>query len=280
LLLILNYWDLLVPDITEDPENISQEITVIFPENKPEPKTREKEMLIVENQNENDEIPEDGNLLSDKNSRARNEQVTNLKRKNTPQSSGNVDHQELSNPKKENKPILPRGYKPFSSAALTGKQVDLFRNKGRGEDPFEKKGFRENSQSGSKGLNQRFNQNKFSVEEVGSMSLSTYAWEWAPYVRKLKEKHSAVWFAPPAYNRLGIIHGTTKIVFEIGREGQLIRAKVIDHKGHESLEVASLASVKAIFPFRPLPKEFPDETLTITATLVYPDLKKLYKNRR
>ncbi|KAA3609786.1 MAG: hypothetical protein D8M58_08930 [Calditrichaeota bacterium] len=281
-LYLIDLFQWLAVKVEELEKEIPQEVTVIFPENKPEPKQQSpnKEFYIVDNQNESGEVPENANLLSEKDSRARNPERTNQINKNTPFSEGNVDHQELSNPRNKAQPKLPYGYKKFNSQALTGKQVD-FENSNDGEaNPFDKEGVQQQSQSASNGLNQRLRQKEFSVEEVGALSLSTYAWEWAPYVRKLKEKHLSVWFAPPAYSRLGIIHGTTKIIFEISKDGKLIEAKVIGHKGHESLEVASLASVKAIFPFLPLPKDFPDETLVITATLVYPDLKKLYKNRR
>jgi outer membrane biosynthesis protein TonB len=277
LLFLLHFWHLLKPETNQEKEKVAQEVTVVFPENKPKP--AEKEQLIVENQNETDEVPDNTNLLSEKNSRARNPEKTNQVQKNTPFSQGNVNLQELSNPKREKKPPLPYGYKRFSSDALVGKQTDNQQRKKGEANPLDREGVQSQSQSAQSGINQRMQQKKFSVEEVGALSLSTYAWEWAPYVRKLKEKHSNVWFSPPAYNRLGIIHGATKIVFEISRDGTLLNAKVIEHKGHESLEVASFASIKAIFPFLPLPKDFPDESLTITATLVYPDLKKLYRRR-
>ncbi len=282
LLFMIDFFNWLAVHVEELTKETPKEVTVLFPENKPKPNLQEpnKELYIVDNQNETGETPENANLLSDKNSRARNPEKTNLTKSNTPFSKGNVDHQELSNPKREEKPPVPFGYKKFNSNALTGTQVDHKKTKDGEANQFDKEGALAKQQNASSGFNQRFNQNKFSVEEVGAMSLSTYKWEWAPYIRKLKEKHLSVWFAPPAYSRLGIIHGMTKIIFEIARDGKLIRAKVIGHKGHESLEVSSLASVKAIFPFIPLPKDFPDETLIITATLVYPDLKKLYKNRR
>ena len=55
-------------DFTEDDENLPEEVTVIFPENKPESKPRQ----IVENMNENEETPDESDLLSDRNSRAAN----------------------------------------------------------------------------------------------------------------------------------------------------------------------------------------------------------------
>lgn len=274
---LMDFYDWLVITTKNLSENIPSEITVVFPENKPQP--AEKEMYIVDNQNESGEKPDDSNLLSEKNSRAANPEQSQQFAQNTPLSEGNVDFSELSRPPTEQTPFQPYNYKPFSSAALIGKQVNT-KNNDEGVDKILKENEQQQNMQSSEGTNQKFNQQKFSVEEVGSLSLSTYAWEWAPFIQKLKNKHKNVWYAPPAYTQLGLISGYTKIVFEIGRNGNLIRADVIDHQGHESLRTASEASIKAIFPFIPLPDDFPDETLTITATLIYPDLRKYFEKRR
>ena len=273
----MDFYNWLVIKTQSLAENIPSEVTVLFPENKPKPP--EKEMYIVDNQNENEAVPDNANLLSEKNSRATNPQAGPELSKNNPMSEGNTPLQELSQRSGEETPFRPFNYKPFSSAALVGKQVNQPNNAEGSDNPFEQKEQQEMQNAGS-GNDQRFDQPKFSVEEVGALSLSTYAWEWAPYIQKLKNKHKSVWYAPPAYTQLGLIHGYTKIVFEIGRDGNLIRSKVIDHQGHESLQIASEASIKAIFPFLPLPDDFPDETLTITATLIYPDLRKYFEKRR
>lgn len=270
------FFDWLTVDTSLMAKNIPDDITVIFPENKPQ--NQESAKQIVENQNETEEIPENSNLLSERNSRARNPELGNQFRANSPMSEGNVNNPELSNPMQQQQTMKPFNFKHFTSDALTGRRVKP--NDRYTEDERNENSEQAQLQQGSEGTNQRFEQKQFSVEEVGSLSLSTYAWEWAPYIQKLKIKHQRVWTAPPAYNQLGLIHGQTTIVFEIARDGNLISATVVDHQGHESLEVSSLASIKAIFPFYPLPADFPDEKLTITATLIYPDLRKLYIERR
>jgi len=277
LIFFINFFDWLVVNTQLMAENIPDEITVVFPENKPEPKVPDEQKYIVENQNETNEIPDKSNLLSDKNSRARNPELAERIQENTPLSEGNIDNRELSNPLSQQRPMRTFN-KPFTTDALTGKHADP--NDTRRQQQDRDEDAEQSQQQASMGNNQRFNQKDFSVEEVGALSLSTYAWEWAPYINKLKIKHQRVWSAPPAYSQLGLISGQTTIVFEIARNGSLVNAQVIDHKGHESLEVSSLESIKAIFPFFPLPDDFPDETLTITATLIYPDLRKLYNERR
>ena len=275
LIFFIDFFDWLVVNTQLFAEDIPDEITVVFPENKPSPSEEQK--YIVENQNENEETPEQSNLLSDRNSRARNPELARQFNHNTPLSQGNFNHPELSNPLLQNQPRRTFN-KPFTSDALTGRQSDP--NDIRNQNQDQQENSDPSQQQSSLGNNQRFNQKDFSVEELGALSLSTYAWEWAPYINKLKVKHQRVWSAPPAYSQLGLISGQTKIFFEIARDGTLINATVIDHKGHQSLEISSLESIKAIFPFLPLPDDFPDETLTINATLIYPDLRKLYERRR
>ncbi len=265
---MISFFDWLNSKLDNLPESIPNEITVVFPENRPD-----KPLTVVENQNESNIIPEDSRLLSEKNSRAQNMDITGRILNNSPFSEGNVENENLSAPLQKEQRFKPSS-RPFNKDALTGKQIDPLNSREILRDN------QQQTQQASIGSNQQLQQQLFSVEEVGALSLSTYAWEWAPYLNRLKRKHSSVWYAPPAYSRLGIIHGQTVVVFEIARNGSLLKAQVIDHKGHESLETASFESIKAIFPFLPLPDNFPDETLTITATLIYPDLKKLYNERR
>ena len=249
-----------------DTDNKQEPVTVVFPENKPS----DQPSMIVDNQNENQLIPEKSNLLSEQNSKAQNPERTDQTRENAPFSEGNVDFPELSQAMKSNQSFKPPGYKPFSADALTGKQVDP-RSTDTGEN--EEEGEKDEGQTLSAagfGTNQRLQQKRFSVEEIGALSLSTYAWEWAPYIQKFKIKHQRVWTAPTAYTQLGLIHGYTIISFEIAKDGTLLKAEVLEHNGHESLEVSSLESIKAVFPFLPLPANFPEDKLSITARLVYP----------
>ncbi len=246
-------------------EKKQREVVIRFPENKEQPRT------IVDNQNFNDKVPENARLLSDRNATARNPERTRQTKANTPASRGVSEIPNLSPP-----PAQKFNFKPqrrFSRNALTNKVADP---RERGSSMRREKSDRQprRQQPGSESSGSQWQQKQFSVEEVGSLSLSTYKWNWAPYIRKLKKKHQSVWFTPPAYSRLGLIHGRSKVYIEIDRQGNLINLKVLGHSGHESLLKASVESLKASFPFLPLPDDFPDKTLGITATLVYPDLRK------
>jgi hypothetical protein len=271
ILYLINFFDWLI--VSDKPANtVPEEITVIFPENKPEP--AEKEKFIVRNQNENEQIPEDSNLLSDRNSKAKNPDRTELIKENTPASKGNTPFPELFQSSGQNQPVKPFNYKPFSSKALTGQQT-LAENYASGQaDPNQKQNENSQMQQAGLGASQLYEQQKFSVEEVGSMSLSTYAWEWAPYINNWKIKFNHVWTlaVPPAY-LMGLISGSTDVIFEIDRSGNVIMVEAVNHTGHEELTEVSVRSIRASFPYKPLPDNFPDETLKIKAKLIYPDLR-------
>ncbi len=254
------WWDM---GLAETAASIPEEVVLTFPENKPEERRE-----IVENINENEEIPDASNLLSDRNSRARNEQAT-AETGDKPKSEGNAPFANLSRPSAPERKFQAPARK-FSSRALTGKQVE--ENQNETIDEQQEKSAQSES---TLGTNQNLEQKDFSVEELGALSLSTYKWAYAPYINSLKRKLYRVWNVPPAFY-MGLISGHSVIVFEITRDGTLKNIKLLDHQGHESLEIASMESIKALFPFLPLPKDFPDETLIITAKLHYPNMK----NRR
>jgi len=259
LFLLVFTQDMFVIDLSPEENDLQEEVTVVFPENKPK--------TIVENINENSEIPEESDLLSDFNSMARSRQLLENIR-NQPMSEGNIPYPNLTKPNLQK--ILKNQVqkKKFTKNALIGKQAndDIIKN--------QKDQNQQRAQASQSTTNNIYDQKNFSADQVGDISLSTYAWEWAPYINALKQKLYSVWFTPAAYHRLGLIHGYTIIEFSISRDGELIRQKVHEHNGHESLEVSSVNAITASFPFKPLPANFPDDMLTITARLIYPNLRR------
>jgi len=254
-----NEWLLFKPESLE--KTIPEEVTFLFPENKP----AEKRFKIVENQNANNLKPDDTGLLADQNSQARNMKSSD-KTGALPQSNGNTDLINLSNPSSE------RGkktytQKQFSREALTGY------SKNKALPRAEKSAAYENVKR-SQGTNERMKQQEQSVLEVGGLTLSTYRWQWAPYVYAMKRKLKHVWIAPAAYYRLGLVHGASVIKFTINRDGSLAGMQLLRHKGHESLQISSMQAIEALFKFLPLPDDFPEESLTIIAELTYPDLTR------
>ncbi len=253
--------------LTYDTKNIKkaqpEEVTIVFPENKPRPQQPRE---VVQNMNENENVPTDASLLSEKNSQARNP-VKSDKISTSPLSRGNSPFSNLSGAQSKKKNSFFKK-KTFSKNALRGRTAKTPSERYREEQ--------KQSASASAGSNQMMNQRNFSVEEVGALSLSTYKWQWAPYINAMKNKLTRVWFPPAAYYQLGLIHGQTVLRYTISKEGKILDLTVLDHSGHESLKTSSVKAIESLFPFLPLPEDFPDETLTITAKLFYPDLR----NRR
>jgi outer membrane biosynthesis protein TonB len=251
--------DILVIDLSPEEKDLPEEVTVVFPENKPK--------TIVENINETNEFPRKSDLLSDFNSTARSRQLLEQLR-NQPMSKGNIPFPNLTKPKLEQNLNNQFQTKKFTKDALIGKRANDSRMQNQNNQNQQR------AQTSQQTTDNIYDQRQFSADQLGDLTLSTYAWEWAPYINALKNKVYSVWFTPAAYHRLGLIHGYTIIEFTISRDGKLLNSKVLEHQGHESLEVSSVNAINASFPFRPLPDNFPDETLTITARLIYPNLRR------
>ncbi len=258
LLFIVNVLDWLVIDMSPGEEQVSEPVTFIFPENKPK--------QIVENMNENEMVPENSDLLSERNSRAANPDILDAIGLR-PNSRGNIPIPNLSRPFSPPSMMQRPSSKVFNRRALAGEAGSIaeFENSAQDERL---------SSPASNGTNQLLEQKQFSADQLGDLSLSTYAWEWAPYINAFKQKLLRVWYAPVAYYRLGLIHGYTIIKFTISRDGRLTDLKILDQKGHESLHLSSESAIRAVFPFKALPTGFPDRDLTITARMIYPNLRQ------
>ena len=111
-------------------------------------------------------------------------------------------------------------------------------------------------------------------QNKNSIQLSNYVWDWKPYINKLKIKLINAWKAPKVYLK-GKSSGYTIVRFEIYRSGELKQIKVLEHSGDMQLQESSVEVVKSLFPFLPLPDEYPDSILTITSKLIYPDINIL-----
>ena len=254
--------DLFIIDLTPEEKDLPEEVTVVFPENKPK--------TIVENINKNDEVPDDSDFLSDFNSRARNERL--LKDiANQPMSEGNIPEANLTRPNLQTELREQFQTKKFSKDALINKDISTNQASTFNE---QSQLMQESNIANQQSTNNNYNQKEFSADQLGDISLSTYAWEWAPYINAFKRKLYSVWFTPPAYHRLGLIYGQTIIRFTITKEGNISNYEVLEHQGHESLERSSVNAITAVFPFKPLPENFPEESLTITARLIYPNLRR------
>ena len=104
--------------------------------------------------------------------------------------------------------------------------------------------------------------------ERGGLQLSTYAWNYAPYLTYLKRRIEGNIFPPRAFD-MGMLEGTTRAKFRIWRDGRLEGPELIDYKGSDLLRDTSLKAVELSARFKALPPDFPDEYLEIVGTFEY-----------
>ncbi|MDE2998744.1 MAG: hypothetical protein OXU79_06655 [Gemmatimonadota bacterium] len=105
--------------------------------------------------------------------------------------------------------------------------------------------------------------------EQGGLQLSTYDWEFAPYLAYLKRHVGDHIHPPAAFSKLGIIQGRTRLKFRIMPDGRLVKLEVIDFDGSPYLRDTSIRAVELSADFRPLPAHFPEDFLEISALFHY-----------
>jgi hypothetical protein len=105
--------------------------------------------------------------------------------------------------------------------------------------------------------------------EAGSdFSLNTTAWEWAPYMQRLKariEEH----IAPPAAFYYGTAAWISRVRFRIGPDGRLLDFRLLDHRGVENLQYVALDAITGAADYEPLPPGFPEPYLEITGNFYF-----------
>lgn len=114
-----------------------------------------------------------------------------------------------------------------------------------------------------------WNNQESSPETLGGISLSTYEWDYAPYLLYMKRRIREHLYPPTAFIQMGAISGEVTLRFILRRDGTVRDLSFISNKGHNSFIDPSLNSVKASDPFKPLPDHFPDPHLELTWTFVY-----------
>ncbi|MDE3256635.1 MAG: hypothetical protein OYM47_02235 [Gemmatimonadota bacterium] len=105
--------------------------------------------------------------------------------------------------------------------------------------------------------------------EQGGLQLSTYDWEFAPYLAYLKRHVGDHIHPPAAFTQLGLIQGKTRLRFRIMPDGSLVKLEVVDFEGSPYLRDTSTRAVELSADFRPLPAHFPDDYLEISALFHY-----------
>lgn len=115
--------------------------------------------------------------------------------------------------------------------------------------------------------------------QLGSFSLDTYEWNFAPYMLWLKKRVQSNIYPPPAFTHMGMISGQTLLRFKIYRDGSLRDLELMNYRGHKSLMETSMRAIELSIPLQKLPPDFPKEYLEVTAQFDYtilnsPDAKE------
>ncbi|MCZ6633519.1 MAG: hypothetical protein O7G87_08945 [bacterium] len=108
-----------------------------------------------------------------------------------------------------------------------------------------------------------------SALDRGGLQLSTYAWNFAPYLAYLKRHIENHIFPPAAFSPLGIIDGETVVRFKIYRDGTLKDLEMLGFEGSPRLRDTSVRAIELSADFKALPRDFPEPFLEVTGTFEY-----------
>ena len=218
-------------------------------------------------QNRDDAPPEETTLLAERDNISRDQQTAPLPESHLPFSDG------ISRAKNIATPAQGKSRSETPGAERTQETTDnpfSFKDELQ-KNPEEAQKERERAVLGGEVLPQvriDMDNRKTRALERGGLQLSTYAWDYAPYMKYL-QRHIDRHIYPPRAFELGMIDGMTRVKFRIWRDGRLEGPELIDYKGHDLLRDTSLKAVELSAPFKPLPPDFPDEYLDITGTFEY-----------
>ncbi len=217
-------------------------------------------------QNRDDVPPEETTLLAERDNISRDQQMDPLPESHLPYSDG------ISRAKNIATPAQGKSRSETQSADRASETTDnsfsfvevLQKN------PEEARKERERAVLGGELPQVRIDMDnsKTRALERGGLQLSTYAWDYAPYMQYLK-RHIDRHIYPPRAFELGMIDGMTRVKFRIWRDGRLEGPELLDYKGSELLLKTSLKAVELSAPFKALPPDFPDEYLEIVGTFEY-----------
>jgi hypothetical protein len=106
-----------------------------------------------------------------------------------------------------------------------------------------------------------------------SLGLSTYAWDYAPWVGSFVRELQENWSAPFSY-RMGLVSGDVPLLVVVEPSGEFSEIKIVGECAHASLKKAAVEALRSFSGRLPLPAEFAEERLVIELTLHYPQLKR------
>ena len=216
-----------------------------------EDKEIEKAKELLENPKANEIKPDDAKILSDRNSR--NEL------KDIPEELKNSRNVTVA----ENKESA-KNTEELAKSKTEETDEDRFQNNQNVQPvfPFLKK-------SDGKSLKEQITGQSEVPNQGFLYELSSYKWEFAPYMLKWKNKMVNKWYEITSkifFNPFAKL-GSMRIYVKMNRQGQLLESHVVDFDCDKSFVSPAYASVVNSFPLDPLPPSFPEDMLETTWTI-------------
>ena len=219
---------------------------------------------LIETPDVEDQLPDaDSDLVSDKNTKASDLNESNLSDNELPFQIGDTTLKSFNEnlPNVQEQEQLSRPNKESVSDIL----AEIQENK---TSFFEDYQARQEMQQFAR-EKPEYNQELSDALEKGGIKFNTYAWDFAPYMLRLKRKVESHINPPFAFTRLGAIDGNTLIRFKIMQDGSLQDLEVVGSDAHYTLDDTSTRAITYSAPFIPLPKNFPEPYLEVTALFSY-----------
>ncbi len=108
-----------------------------------------------------------------------------------------------------------------------------------------------------------------SLSRRGGVSFNTYEWDFAPYMLAMKRKVERNLHPPYAFTHMGIVSGINILHFTVLRDGTVRDLTILASDTHSSLDRTSVRAIQLSMPFMPLPDDFPEDALEVTAQFSY-----------
>ncbi len=256
-----------------------QVFPIALPDQKTVPREIEKrlEFELVETPADarSEKPPESTDLVSDKNSIARDQYLGSDRPDGNPYSEGdfavkNLPQDPVWNSYREN--YAGEEIEPAEESAASEEQSDA----GYSYQQFSREKLLKNSRQSQPEQSQsqqpptpRYDNRDFSARDIGGLTFNTYEWDFAPYLLGMKKRIERNIFPPPAFTHMGLISGETTLRFKVLPGGEIKDLVVLKYIGHESLKETSVQAILNSAPFLPLPADFPENYLEVTANFSY-----------
>lgn len=250
------------------------------------------EFVEVPNQRASERPPEASPLLSDRQSVAQDRQEAWMEPSYLPYSEGLVEsreHLRTAVGRDGERGANGEGTEGEASVEASEQQALVFRETEQSVDfvsllkegPMQTREQRREAVYGIPAIPPalKLDNRRSSALEDGTLQLSTYKWDFAPYLAYLKRHIGNHVFPPAAFTELGLIEGRTLLRFRILRDGRLKGLEVMNYDGSDLLRDTSYQAVALSAPFRPLPDDFPDAFLEVTGLFNYTLIRDMDRSR-